>query len=610
MFYGRIGGGKMQLVEQYMRLCAGRPNETIGHPLDISLAEVASILFCTLRNATLTLKKMQSQGWVVWQPGRGRGNRSVLTCLLVPEDLIMSVAKELVQKGEIRAARDMIDKYGGNLPVLGEKFSRWMNSQFGHRVKREKGSKGRVDTLRLFYSRPFAGLDPIHILLRSESHMVKQLFDTLVQFDSVTRRIEPAIAFYWEASEEGKQWTFYLRKGVLFHHGRPLIADDVRFSFLRLMEHSYKHRWLAASIESITVKDDYVITISLHMPDELFLQALSKEYMAIVPADYVLEMGEQFAQMPVGTGPFRVVRNDDSMLVLEAFTPYFGGSPFLDRIEIWCVPGMAAEAQADESLLTVTALDDHRDTSFLAWSDVGRLEDCFQYVSLNGAKNGPLSHREFRSLVVAIICGQALRQELQGTREHAVIWGKTDSFQEQKKVPGSQELVRIFKESGYQGEALSLYTYPDSDHIEDAQWIQKTCKAYGIAIEIRYASPEELASPSLLQEADFVVDSANVDERAELSLREFLHAGALSISHHLDPHGKEEIAYWMNRLSCARTAQERQACVDSIMHTLAACNTFVPLYSNRVEMLAHPRLSGVSLDAYGWIDFRRIFVRE
>ncbi|WP_327949821.1 SgrR family transcriptional regulator [Brevibacillus fortis] len=600
----------MQLVEQYMRLCAGRPNEAIGHPLDISLAEVASILFCTSRNATLTLKKMQSQGWVVWQPGRGRGNRSVLTCLLPPTNLIMSVAKELVQKGEIRAARNMIDELGANLPVLHEKFSRWMNSQFGHRVMREKGSKGRIDTLRLFYNRPFAGLDPIHILLRSESHMVKQLFDSLVQFDPVTKRIEPAIAFYWEASEEGKQWTFYLRKGVLFHHGRPLVADDVRFSLLRLMEHSYKHRWLAASIESIDVKDDYVLTISLHMPDELFLQALSKEYMAIVPRDYVLQMGEQFAQMPVGTGPFRVVRNDDSMLVLEAFTPYFGGRPFLDRIEIWCVPGMEAEVQADETLLTVTAMDDYRDTSDPAWSDVGRLEDCFQYVSLNGAKNGPLSHNEFRSLIVAIICGQALRQELQGTREHAVIWGGTDSFQEKREVPDSQELVRIFKQSGYQGEALSLYTYPDSDHIEDALWIQKTCQEYGIAIEIRYASPEELALPSLLQEADLVVDSANVDERAELSLREFLYAGALSISHHLDPQGKEEIEYLMKGMSCVQTTQERQVYVDSIMHTLAACSTFVPLYSNRVEMLAHPRLSGVSLDAYGWIDFRRIFVRE
>ncbi|MFS0919983.1 ABC transporter substrate-binding protein [Brevibacillus sp. 179-C 1.1 NHS] len=600
----------MQLVEQYIRLCAGRPTEEIGRPLDISLAEVAAILFCTLRNATLTLKKMQSQGWVVWQPGRGRGNRSVITCMLEPADLVLTVAKELVQKGEIRSAREMIDQYSSDLQALDENFSRWMNSQFGPRVMREKGNRGRVDTLRLFYNRPFAGLDPIHIVLRSESHMVKHLFDCLVRFDPVTRTIEPAIAFYWEASEEGKQWTFYLRKGVLFHHGRQLVAEDVRFSLLRLMEHSYKHRWLAASIVSIMVKDDHVLTICLHERDELFLQALSKDYMAIVPQDYVQQMGDQFAQMPVGTGPFRVVRNDDSMLVLEVFTPYFGGRPFLDRIEIWCVPGMAVEAQADETLLSVTALDYQRDTSDPAWSDVVRLEDCFQYVSLNGAKDGPLSHRAFRRLLASMISGRALRQDLQGARERAVIWGGADSFHEKEEVPDSRELARIFEACGYQGEALLLYTYPDPDHVEDAEWILNSCKEYGIAIEIRYASPEELALPSLLREADLVVDSANVDERAELSLREFLYAGALSISHHLDPLGKEEIEHLMSQMASVQTSQDRQPYVDSIMHTLASYSTFVPLYSNRVEMIAHPRLSGVSLDAYGWIDFRRIFVRE
>lgn len=600
----------MQLVEQYIRLCAGQSVEGIGDPQDISLAEVATILFCTLRNATLTLKKMQNQGWLIWQPGRGRGNRSVLTCLLAPSDLIMTVAKELVQKGDIRSARELIAQYADSFQAIEEKFSRWINSQFGPRVMREKGSRGRVDTLRLFFNGPFSGLDPIHILLRSESHIVSHVFDSLVRFDPVTRRIEPALAFYWESSENTQQWTFYLRKGVLFHHGRQLVADDVQFSLLRLMEHSDKHRWLVAAIRSIEVKDDYVLTISLHRPDELFLQALSKEHMAIVPHDYVVQMGEQFSQMPVGTGPFRLVRNDDSMLVLEAFTPYFGGRPFLDRIEIWCVPEMTIEAQTDETMLSVTNIEHHSDAAVHAWSEVVRLEECFQYVSLNGAKSGPLSHLAFRRLIAAIVNGQALRQDLRGPREQAVIWGGDGLFQADTKLPDAEELAQIIKLSGYEGEALLLCTYPDPDHVEDAEWIQKRCAEFGIAIAINYTSPEELALPAVLQEADLVVDSANVDERAELSLREFLYAGALSISHHLAPCGKEEIDRSMVKLGSVQSSQERQAVVDTIMQKLAASSTFVPLYSNRIEMRAHPRLSGVRLDAYGWIDFRRIFVRE
>lgn len=61
-----------------------------------------------------------------------------------------------------------------------------MNSQFGARINREKDSSGRVDTLRLFIDRTFAGLDPIHVLLRSQTHL----------------------AFYWEVDEDRTRWTF------------------------------------------------------------------------------------------------------------------------------------------------------------------------------------------------------------------------------------------------------------------------------------------------------------------------------------------------------------------------------------------------------------------
>lgn len=604
----------MQLVEQYIRLCAGCSKASLGQPQDVALADVAANLFCTLRNATLTIKKMQSQGWLVWQPGRGRGNRSVLTCLLAPADVVLSVAKELVQKGEIRNARELIEQYQEQWPALAEEFSRWMSSQFGLHVTREKGNR-RVDTLRLFFDRPFHGLDPIHVLLRSQTHLAKQLFDCLVRFDPETKRIEPHLSFYWETDESGTKWTFFLRKGVLFHHGRELTAEDVCYSLLRLKEEQSKHRWLTASIASVIALEEHIVVITLDEPDELFLHALSKEYVAIVPRDYVEEMGERFAQMPVGTGPFRVVRNDDSMLVLEAFQPYFGGRPFLDRIEIWCVPELPEEAKIERGpdhtklLLAVTSAWRQLEISEMAWQGFTGQEQCFQYVSLNGAKEGPLRDPAFRKRLAQIISPAQLRKDLKGSREKAFVWGADGPFYEREEVLDSSAVEAELKRCGYQGETLFLYTYPDEDHVEDAEWIKETCEQVGIRIQIVYADPNELARPALLGSADLVVDSANVDERSELSLREFLQADALSISHHLTSDQKGEVNQVIRKMGKTKTERERQEYMTIMMEVLAEMDVFVPLYSNRIEMLAHPRLSGVSLDAYGWIDFSRLFVR-
>ncbi|MFD2369262.1 ABC transporter substrate-binding protein [Brevibacillus sp. GCM10020057] len=599
----------MQLVEQYVLLYAGCRAQA-GRPLEISLTDVAEALFCTQRNATLTLKKMQSQGWIRWQSGRGRGHRSVLTCLLTPDELVLSAAKELVQRGEIHASRKLIDAYREQWHGLGEAYSRWMTSQFGLHRLREKGNGVRMDTLRFFVDRPFSDLDPVRAVLRSQTHLAKHIFDTLVRFDPQTGAITGQLAFAWECDRLGKEWVFTLRKGVLFHHGRQLAADDVCFSLQRLAKEPSRHRWLAQSIHSVRALDEYAVAVALNEPDQLFLHALSKEYASIVPREYVTESSEAFAAWPIGTGPFKVVRNDTSMLALEAFQPYFAGRPFLDRVELWCVPGGMHVDTANDELQLVRAAIGEQETGRLgtAWRGLSRREQCFQYVSFNSAKPGPLRQPAFRAALASMIQGERMRAELKGARQPVEAWGELLTLRSVHQ-PGGEEAAISWSGVGYEGETLLLYTYPDPDHAEDAEWIRESCAKAGITVEIVYALPEELARPQVLQAADLVVDSANVDERLELSLLEFVFAEALSIWHHLDEQAKKEMRQRAMDLRGARTDSERSAQMKSMLAALQARHTFVPLYSNRLEMRAHPRLSGISMDAFGWIDFSRAFVR-
>ena len=89
------------------------------------------------------------------------------------------------------------------------------------------------------YRRSLAGnpssLDPAYATDVYAYTVVNQLFDGLVQFDSHLNLV-PAIAGFWEASVDGQVWIFYLRKGVKFHNGREVTADDFVYSFTRLLD--------------------------------------------------------------------------------------------------------------------------------------------------------------------------------------------------------------------------------------------------------------------------------------------------------------------------------------------------------------------------------------
>ena len=89
------------------------------------------------------------------------------------------------------------------------------------------------------YRRPLAHdpatLDPARLRDIYSLAVGQQLFDGLVQFDQ-TLSIMPALAQFWVASRDGLTWTFTLRKGVKFHHGREVTADDVVYSFTRLLD--------------------------------------------------------------------------------------------------------------------------------------------------------------------------------------------------------------------------------------------------------------------------------------------------------------------------------------------------------------------------------------
>ena len=214
------------------------------------------------------------------------------------------------------------------------------------------------------YRRPLgndpATLDPPRISDIYGRSVAQQIFDGLVTFDQ-TLAITPALAEHWTSSRDGLTWTFSLRKGVRFHHGREVTADDVVYSFTRLLDPRLKSSaaetfWVikgarefsdgrAATVAGLRVIDAYTVQITLTEAFAPFVTALAMGHAKIVPRDVVEAAGTDFGARPVGTGPFRFVSWERGRsITLAANRDYFDGPPRLGRVIYRIFPGEQRDA--------------------------------------------------------------------------------------------------------------------------------------------------------------------------------------------------------------------------------------------------------------------------
>src|SRR5262245_47979081 len=151
----------------------------------------------------------------------------------------------------------------------------------------------------------------------------------------------PSLAESWTASKDGLAYEFVLRKGVKFHNGDPLTADDVKFSFERYKGASATA--LKSRVAAVEVLDPLRVRFRLKQPwpDFMTFYATPATGAAwIVPKKYTERVGEEgFKKAPIGAGPYRFVSfNPGVELVLEAFDGFWRKEPAVKRLVFKSVP--------------------------------------------------------------------------------------------------------------------------------------------------------------------------------------------------------------------------------------------------------------------------------
>ena len=197
------------------------------------------------------------------------------------------------------------------------------------------------------------------------------IFDRLVDVEvdaDGNSKIVPSLAESWDISDDGLEYTFHLRQGVKFHNGNDFTAEDVAYTFHRMLtvEGGVNTEFIdqikgadellageTDTLEGVEVADDYTIKVTLKEPFAGFLASISSPGVSIYDSEATEAAGDQFGMDPavtVGTGPFEFASwSFNNQLVLTRNEDYWKGASGLPGVVIKIIPDTETQSMMFES---------------------------------------------------------------------------------------------------------------------------------------------------------------------------------------------------------------------------------------------------------------------
>jgi ABC-type transport system substrate-binding protein len=163
-------------------------------------------------------------------------------------------------------------------------------------------------------------LDPAIAYDDVSSWITHALYDTLVDYAPGSTELAPRLAERWEVSPDARRFHFWLRPGIAYADGRPIVAADFQTSFTRTAARTDSpYVGYVAAIDHVDAVNDRELEITLKEPDASFLDVLAMTFTAPLPAGYAGDLRRE----PMASGPYVLEQWDEGQRIVLRKNPHY-----------------------------------------------------------------------------------------------------------------------------------------------------------------------------------------------------------------------------------------------------------------------------------------------
>lgn len=531
---------------------------------EIKKEQLADILGLSTKQTTRYIQKWAADGWFQYLSGRGRGKISELQWLKNVEEVFEQELMEMIHSEAVeKSSKYLVYDWS---PASKNRLLERFRSKFGFSQDKDEIDKLIIPRrYRLMTTNPLETAD-VH-----SANFVATVFNRLVSVGH-DGRVSPELAHSWDISPA--RLRLYLKKGVKFHDGSLLTAEDVKVCLNRIRkDKNFKKLW--QPVESISVPAPLVIDLAFPGGCSYCLQMLG-----MITSSIFKETGGRL----YGTGSFYLDDTHDMKTVLLAFNDFFGERPLLDAVEFIQVP--------EDFDIAYRSSRYEEEETFLVESDSG-----VGMIFMNLFRDSPIRQKEVRDYIHWAIAKH--RQSIGDAdprilpNAEGMLIGRSESYEVPPAVRPVFDRPLIIKTTSYL--------------TSSSDWLKRILELEGVPVEMyEMHFYEYLVDNGKDQEADLYIHGEVFEMNQDFSFFYFITNGLSPLSPII---AEDDNLSALVKKYIHTPFEEWHELNLEVEKRLIEASAMIPLYYAKRQIPFSKDLKNIKSSHFGYVDFSKLWVR-